>query len=149
MSDKARKFPIEIDLQAHTPAYIQIVLQIQGLILRRGLLPGEQLPTVRSLAAALSINFNTVARAYRLLDRAGLITTQQGRGTFVVQSVKMSDDLPGQRRLREQTLRAITKQYLDEVRQLDFKPAEVKDAFTSRLKHWIDNDKLYSSEKNE
>jgi GntR family transcriptional regulator len=45
--------------------------------------PGEQLPTVRLLAAQLGINFNTVARAYRMLDQSGYLTTQQGRGTFV------------------------------------------------------------------
>ena len=65
---------LHIDLQGQTPAYLQIMLQIQSLILREELLPGDQLPTVRQLASDLSINFNTVARAYRMLDQAGLIT---------------------------------------------------------------------------
>ena len=74
---------IRIDLQSGTPAYLQILSQIQAFIAGKELLPGDQLPTVRQLAAHSGINFNTVARAYRLLDKAGLITTQQGRGTYV------------------------------------------------------------------
>ena len=45
--------------------------------------PGDQLPTVRQMAAELRVNFNTVARAYRILDDLGLISTQQGRGTYI------------------------------------------------------------------
>jgi GntR family transcriptional regulator len=124
--------PIKIDLLASTPAYLQIMLQIQNLVLREELLPDDQLPTVRQLAAELAINFNTVARAYRLLDRAGLITTQQGRGTFVLdQSAK------GHKRLRQEALKELTVQYLEEVSQLDFTVQEVVRAFRDQLENMV------------
>ena len=47
------------------------------------LAPGDALPTVRQLAADLGINLNTVARAYRQLEAAGLVSTRRGRGTVV------------------------------------------------------------------
>jgi len=62
----------------------QIQDQIREQIATKRLLPGDQLPAVRDLAASLDINFNTVARAYRALDLQGWITTQQGRGTYVL-----------------------------------------------------------------
>ena len=121
----------QIDLQAGTPAYLQIMLQIQNLILREGLLPGDQLPTVRQLAADLSINFNTVARAYRLLDQAGLITTQQGRGTFVLSGTRTH------KLLREETLQELTRQYLVEVSQLEFTVQEVVRVFRNQLEKMV------------
>ena len=65
------------------PIYTQIVEQIRGMVANGELRAGIQLPTVRELAAELRVNFNTVARAYRMLDEAGLISTQRGRGTFI------------------------------------------------------------------
>lgn len=76
--------PLNIDLGVETPIYIQIVEQIRQQIHLGLIQPGEQLPTVRSVAQALKINFNTVSRAYRTLDDAGIISTQQGRGTYLL-----------------------------------------------------------------
>ena len=72
-----------MDANSRVPIYLQLVERIKHLIATGALAPGEQLPTVRSLASELRINFNTVARAYAILDEAGVISTQQGRGTFV------------------------------------------------------------------
>lgn len=58
--------------------------QINDQIAQGELKTGEQLPTVRKLANQLQVNFNTVARAYRILDRSGIITTQHGRGTYIL-----------------------------------------------------------------
>jgi len=76
---------IELDLRSHVPIYVQIVERIEHLVAAGVLQPDDQLPTVRQLAADLRVNFNTIARAYRMLDAAGIISTQQGRGTFVLQ----------------------------------------------------------------
>lgn len=77
---------LELDFRSGDPIYLQIVRQIQDLVARSGLSQGDQLPTVRQLASELRVNFNTVARAYRMLDDAGVISTQQGRGTFLLDS---------------------------------------------------------------
>ena len=72
---------ISIDLRSDIPIYLQIVEQIRQQLTSGGLKPGDQLPTVRALASELRINFNTVGRAYRVLDESRLISTQRGRGT--------------------------------------------------------------------
>lgn len=65
------------------PLYRQIIEQLKYLIAAGRLYPGEELPTVRGLAQELLINPNTVARAYRELEQAGILYTRQGSGTFV------------------------------------------------------------------
>ncbi len=62
---------ITIDFRSGQPIYVQIIEQIQRLVAAGELKQGDQLPTVRQLATDLRVNFNTVARAYRLLDEAG------------------------------------------------------------------------------
>jgi GntR family transcriptional regulator len=72
-----------IDTKSGVPLYRQIIEQVKFAIARDGLRPGDQLPTVRQLAVELSINPNTVIRAYRELEIEGVLETQQGSGTFV------------------------------------------------------------------
>ncbi|MBI2424627.1 MAG: GntR family transcriptional regulator [Candidatus Hydrogenedentes bacterium] len=66
-----------------TPIYRQIMNQVKYLIAARRLSPGEELPSIRVLAQELVINPNTVARAYRELEAAGLIRSRHGSGTVV------------------------------------------------------------------
>jgi GntR family transcriptional regulator len=75
---------ISLDFGSSDPIYAQIVDQVRAQLTTGELKPGDQLPTVRQLAADLRVNFNTIARAYRLLDEAGLISTQRGRGTYLL-----------------------------------------------------------------
>ncbi|HEY5269315.1 MAG TPA: GntR family transcriptional regulator, partial [Anaerolineales bacterium] len=75
---------LEIDFRSGIPIYLQVVERIKERIAGGRLTPGDQLPTVRSLALELRVNFNTIARAYRILDEVGIISTQQGRGTYVI-----------------------------------------------------------------
>ena len=65
------------------PIYIQVTEQISKAIARGELASGDKLPAVRKLASELVINPNTVARAYSRLEKAGLVTTKTGSGTFV------------------------------------------------------------------
>lgn len=69
--------------QSGVPIYRQIQDQILHGIASGQLGPGEQLPTIRSLAVELSVNPNTVIKAYMELERAGVVTTEQGSGTFI------------------------------------------------------------------
>jgi GntR family transcriptional regulator len=107
---------IQLDFRSDIPIYIQIVEQVQHQITTGALKIGDQLPTVRALAAELRINFNTVARSYRLLDEAGVISTQQGRGTYILeQPPPASDD-----RLRQESLLALARRYLADAQKLGF-----------------------------
>ena len=65
------------------PIYLQIVHQIKHLVASRRLKPGQELPPIRDLAQELLINPNTVARAYRELEAAGLVTSRRGAGTHI------------------------------------------------------------------
>jgi GntR family transcriptional regulator len=73
-----------LDRRSGVPTYLQLVQQVENAV-RLGILrPGDQLPTAKEVVGALAINPNTVLKAYRELDLAGLVETQRGRGTFVV-----------------------------------------------------------------
>jgi GntR family transcriptional regulator len=72
-----------IDNASDRAVYQQIVDQVKRDIALGRLVKGEKLPTVRQLAAQLAINPNTIAKAYRLLEREGIITTKPGAGAFV------------------------------------------------------------------
>jgi GntR family transcriptional regulator len=76
-------FSFRLDLRSGVPVYRQIMDQIHGAIASGALAAGDQLPTVRQLAVDLSVNPNTVVRAYRELEIRGALTTQQGIGTFI------------------------------------------------------------------
>lgn len=88
-----------IDNQSGVPFYRQIIEQVKYAISRGELSTGDRLPTVRQLAVDLSINPNTVVRAYRQLEIEGVLETQQGSGTFVGTKVPEIDKLEQQRML--------------------------------------------------
>ena len=76
-------FRFAIDLHSGVPVYRQLIDQARSGVASGSLTAGDQLPTVRQLAVDLSINPNTVMRAYRELELGGLLETQQGTGTFI------------------------------------------------------------------
>src|SRR5262245_23591142 len=83
LSAYARRVQFHLDQRSGLPMYLQIVQQVKEA-LRLGLLEvGDQLPTVREVVAATAINPNTVAKAYRELERDGLVSATPGRGTFI------------------------------------------------------------------
>ena len=90
---------IQIDTKSGVPFYRQITEQVKFGIARGDLTTGDRLPTVRQLAVDLSINPNTVIRAYRELEFEGVIETHQGSGTFVGTQKPRVDDLEQQRML--------------------------------------------------
>ncbi len=81
MSD--RKIRFSLDTASGVPFYRQVIDQIESAILARHLVPGDRLPTIRSLAIELKINPNTIARAYGELEIRGILNTQVGSGTYV------------------------------------------------------------------
>jgi len=119
---------IQLDFRSNQPIYLQIVEQIQGQIAGGQLQPGDQLPTVRQLATDLRVNFNTVARAYRLLDEAGLISTQHGRGTYVWEQPPEAE-----RRLHEKSLEEITQDFIRQASQQGYQPQEILQAVEQEI----------------
>jgi GntR family transcriptional regulator len=74
---------VSIDQRDPTPIYAQLERGLRAAVATSRLRPGDQLPTVRQLAVDLRINANTVARVYAELERAGVIETKRGVGSFV------------------------------------------------------------------
>lgn len=95
------RFEFRLDPQSGVPVYRQLMDQVMAGVASGVLVEGEQLPTVRQVAVDLSINLNTVVRSYRELEIRGVLTTQQGTGTFVSgQKIKVSE-VERQRRLAQ------------------------------------------------
>ncbi len=92
-------FAFRLDLHSGVPAYRQIIDQVTGGIAAGSLSGGDQLPTVRQVAVDLSINPNTVMRAYRELEIRGVLESMQGTGTFISHQDAKPDDADRQRRL--------------------------------------------------
>ena len=92
-------FVFALDPATGVPAYRQIIDQILGAIASGALQGGDQLPTVRQAAVDVSINPNTVVRAYRELEIRGVLTTQQGLGTFITREPVKPDEAVRQRQL--------------------------------------------------
>ena len=122
----------EIDLTSHTPVYLEIMGQVKRAIATGGLKPGDQLPTVRQLAADLRVNFNTVARAYRLLDEEGIISTQHGRGTYILDRLSPKDG----EKMRHKQLVLLAEHFVTEAEKLGFTPAEVRKLVDEQIKSW-------------
>lgn len=125
---------LRIDFRSEMPITTQIVEQIQNRVLSGELKPGDQLPTVRQLATALRVNFNTVARAYRILDSMGLISTQQGRGTYIWSAGQAEN----RERERRQALELLTRHYLRDAQALGFSTDQIRAALEEQIEQWND-----------
>ena len=104
------------------PIYLQIVNQVKYLVASGRLRPGEELPPIRVLAEKLVVNPNTVARAYRELEQAGVVTKRSTTGTYVSDAGS-----PLARRERLKILAPRIDALLAEARQLNIPIAEVID----------------------
>jgi GntR family transcriptional regulator len=135
-----KKLMLQVDFRSGLPIYTQIVNQVQTQIAGGILKPGDQLPTVRALAEDLRVNFNTVARAYRILDEARIISTQQGRGTYIT-------EIPPPKvtaKLRKEALKALTQRYISEAVRLDFSKDEIIEMVKEQLKSWNETKEIES-----
>ncbi len=111
MTKDADRTPIAftLDSKSGIPYYKQIILQVEMAIADGRLSKGARLPTVRSLAVDLSINPNTVARAYNEMEIRDIVVTQQGSGTFISEKQITIDAIERERILTEITRSFITK----------------------------------------
>ena len=120
-----------INSRSGVPIYRQLVQQIENGIVGGILSPGEQLPTVREVALQLTVNPNTVARAYRELEYRGLIESTQGRGTFVSAGAAFGGG-EDKELIFQQKLETV----LHEALQLNIDQGRVAELFKEALKQW-------------
>src|SRR5689334_24368828 len=97
----AAPFRFQLNLRSGVPVYRQIIDQVLVAVASGAIAGGDQLPTVRQLAVDLSINPNTVIRAYRELEIRGVLETQQGTGTFISYRRPQPDGAERSRRLNQ------------------------------------------------
>jgi GntR family transcriptional regulator len=118
---------IHISSGEGVPIYLQIVNQVKYLVASGRLAPGEELPPIRVLAAQLVVNPNTVARAYRELELAGIVEKRRTAGTYV--------SAAGSPLARRQRLKILTERIdalLAEARQMDIDTDTVVDLIRQR-----------------
>jgi len=90
---ETQAFAFRLDGHSGVPVYRQLIDQVQAAVASGALSTGNQLPTVRQVAVDLTINPNTVSRAYREMEIRGMLDTQQGTGTFVAdRKIEFSKD---------------------------------------------------------
>jgi GntR family transcriptional regulator len=121
---------IRIDKTSRVPIYDQIKEQIKGLIHAGQIRTGDQLPTIRELSVELSVNFNTVALAYRDLVIENVIITERGKGTFV-------SSTPGQEEMqtiRRDKLRNMIAILIQETNRLGYSYEEVGRELIDQIK---------------
>jgi GntR family transcriptional regulator len=111
---------ISLDFRSNEPLYLQIARQVEQLVIQGELKLGDQLPTVRELATELRINFNTVGRAYHVLDETHLISTQRGRGTYIWEEPTAET----MKQLKQKSLEELARSYLKEVNELGYTLAD-------------------------
>ena len=112
---------IKIDYRDARPIYEQIVDGVETLALRGALPSGSQLPSVRQLAMELSINPNTIQRAYAELERRGMIYAAKGRGNFI------SDDTAALRKRRLEEIGVQVHALADQARALGAKEEQIRE----------------------
>ena len=123
---------LRLDFHEREPIYLQIVDQVKSMVASGVLKPGSQLPTVREVAADLRINFNTAARAYRLLHEEGIISTQQGRGTYVLEGPPPA----GAKRAKRERLQTMVNSWMEEAKRFGFTAEEVAKAWQDAFQRW-------------
>lgn len=121
-----------LDFQISTggavPIYRQIIDQIRRSVTNGELAIGDQLPSVRALAERLLVNHNTVAKAYQVLVRDGVIESRHGRGVFITKRRNIYTKAERSRRLE-----AALQVFVSEALLLDFADAEIQQAVERKL----------------
>ncbi|WP_297423713.1 GntR family transcriptional regulator [Clostridium sp.] len=100
---------LRVDPRSSTPIYEQIQLGIKELILKGALKSGEKLPSVREMSSILTINPNTISKAYCELEREGVIETLRGKGTFITDNYKRKVDEKKMEYISEELKKIILK----------------------------------------
>jgi GntR family transcriptional regulator len=119
---KQEDSPMQIHIQAQggVPIYVQVMQQIKYLVASGRLQPGDELPSIRTLAEQLIVNPNTIARAYRELETAGVVEKRRTAGTFIAETGS-----PLARKERLKLLKERIDQLLVEAFQMGFELDEV------------------------
>jgi len=122
---------LNIDPRSSTPIYQQIVDAVKNAVARGLYNPGDKIPTVREMASELTINPNTIAKAYQKLEQEGVIVTMRSRGTFIAERKTAPES---------KEVKTLLKPSLDRLRveafHLGIEPEELKILLLETLEEW-------------
>ncbi|HEV3152428.1 MAG TPA: GntR family transcriptional regulator [Candidatus Baltobacteraceae bacterium] len=124
---------LTVDPRSGVPIYLQIIEQVKRSVALGVLAPGEQLPTVKQLALDLTVNPNTVAKAYRELERDEIIETSPGRGSFVRANGTAATAHAAASDVTAEALIAAVR----EARSIGLNAAQVRALFDAALARWF------------
>jgi GntR family transcriptional regulator len=116
-------FSFRLDAHSGVPVYRQLIDQVQAAIATGALRVGDQLPTIRLVAVELSINPNTVTRAYREMEIRGLVDSQQGTGTFIADR-----PIEGSRKEQSRQLAQLVAEFVSRAGSVGFTVGELIEA---------------------
>jgi len=122
-----------VDPRSGVPMYLQIIEQVKRAVALGTLAAGEQLPTVKALALDLTVNPNTVARAYRDLERDSVIETSPGRGSFVRANGTPADA----RRTIDDVAATVLSEAVREARAFGIDRNHLRTLFERALERWM------------
>lgn len=125
-----------VDPRSGVPIYLQVVEQVKRSVALGLLAPGEQLPTVKQLALDLTVNPNTIGRAYRELERDEVIETAAGRGSFVRANGEAPRGSAASDVAADALLRAVR-----EAKSMGLSPAQVRTLFDAAMGRWFPEDR--------
>lgn len=122
---------VNLEFNPERPIYLQIIDEIKKRIVRGDLKLGEKLPSQRELAAIMSVNPNTVQRAYRELEDTKIAETLRGQGTFVSSTISIKEL---QKDLAERAL----GEFLTEMSELGLSHSEIKELLEKALEKGVE-----------
>jgi GntR family transcriptional regulator len=123
---------IDLDLSDGRPLYQQIVDEVRRAVAQGALAADDPLPSVRTLALELRVNPNTVQQAYRELERAGVVYSRRGQGTFAARN--------GVADHRELLLRDVAERALKDARRFGFTPYDLAGAVVRAVESAVDDE---------
>ena len=100
---------IQVDIRSRVPIYEQIVNSFKEMTVSGVLLPDEKIPSVRELAKEMTINPNTIQKAYQELERQGIIYMKRGQGTFINPNIKAKNREEKMEQLKEEIKKIIVE----------------------------------------
>ncbi|MEC1755976.1 MULTISPECIES: GntR family transcriptional regulator [Bacillus] len=107
------------DFQSSKPIYMQIADQIFYRLVRKELVPGDKLPSVREMAIQTKVNPNTIQRTYSEMERLGIVETRRGQGTFIAEKAEIVDEL------KERLTREVFESFIHQMAELGLTKEEM------------------------
>ncbi|MHA6168197.1 GntR family transcriptional regulator [Bacillus mojavensis] len=107
------------DFQSSKPIYMQIADQIFYRLVRKELVPGGKLPSVREMAIQTKVNPNTIQRTYSEMERLGIVETRRGQGTFIAEKAEIVDEL------KERLTREVFESFIHQMAELGLTKEEM------------------------